>query len=101
MIHIYSFQLHLNIIKKRKDRSKGITNHTAEMSTDPEQPSPYGPGEMNETRMQHQNELSEILRDFKDDPTLNGILMTTKAGVLLSLTADREVSALFYTHCSL
>lgn len=65
---------------------------TSDMSTDTVQPSPYGPGEQTETRMQHQKELGEILRGIKDDPTLNGILTMTKDGVLLSLTADREVS---------
>ncbi len=69
------------------------TDNIAEMSTDAKQPSPYRPGDQSETRMQDQRELSEILRGIKHDPTLNGVLSMTRDGVLLSLTADREVSS--------
>ncbi|KAL3425145.1 hypothetical protein PVAG01_04426 [Phlyctema vagabunda] len=61
------------------------------MSADTVQPSPYGPGDRTEVRMRYQRELSEILRGFKHDPRLNGILSMTRDGVLLSLTADRQV----------
>jgi hypothetical protein len=65
-------------------------NNTAKMSSNIPTTSPLLFHDM-EQQMANQKELSQILRDIKHDPTLNGIVALGKDGIFRSLTADREV----------